>query len=226
MCSQVLQTGQITALNGSGTTVFSMSFSPKGTHLVTPTAWAVGGGTGTPIQDVSSLAEVIRADSHQEPDTLIFGQGAWSRFVDNLQVQNYLIRNGLQLGQLAPKARGQGATFMGFVQIGAYAFQCWTYNGKYKHPQTGTPTAYVGDNKVIMMSSAARLDLSFGAIPIIMPERRVLQLPSRISDGDRGIDLTVHSWLENGGKQLIVSAGTRPLPIPVEIDSFGCLTVF
>lgn len=226
MCSQVLLTGAITALNGAGNTVFSMSFSPKGTHNVTPTAWPTSSGTGAPLTDLGSLADVIRSDSHQEPNTLIFGQGAWGRFVADPQVQQYLIRTGLGLGGLAPQSRGMGATFMGVVRIGAYEFQCWTYNGTYKHPQTGTPTRYVGDNKVIMLSSNARLDLSFGAIPIIMPERRVLQLPTRISDGGRGIDLTVHSWLENGGKQLIVSAGTRPLPIPVEIDSFGSLTVF
>jgi hypothetical protein len=226
MCSQVLQTGIITALNAAGTTVFSMSFAPKGTHFVTPTAWPATGGTGAPITDLSSLADVIRSDGHSNPDTLIFGQGAWIRFLNDAGVQKYLIRDGLGLGQLNAQARGMGATFQGFVTVGAYQFQCWTYNGTYRHPQTGTPTRYVGDNKVVMLSSAARLELSFGAIPIIMPERRVLQLPSRISDGARGIDLTVHSWLENGGKQLVVSAGTRPLPIPVEIDSFGCLTVF
>ncbi len=226
MCSQVLLTGALTMINAAGTTVFSMSFSPKGTHSVTPTAWAADGSTGAPITDLSSLADVIRSDGHTNPDTLIFGQDAWTRFLANATVQKYLIRDGLQLGTLNASSRGLGATFQGIVTVGAYQFQCWTYNGTYKHAQTGTPTRYVGSNKVIMLSSGARLDLSFGAIPIIMPENRVLQLPSRISDGARGIDLTVHSWIENGGKQLVVSAGTRPLPIPVEIDSFGALTVF
>jgi hypothetical protein len=226
MCSQVLQTGSLTMINGAGTTIFSMSFSPKGTHFVTPTAWAVGGATGNPIQNISDLAEVIRADGHSDPNVLIFGQGAWLRFLDNAQVQKYLTRDGLGQGNLNRQSRGKGATFQGVITCGAYQFECWTYNGKYKHAQTGTPTSYVGDNKVIMLSSGARLELSFGEIPIIMPDRRVLELPPRISDGDRGIDLTVHSWLESGGKSLVVSAGTRPLPIPVEIDSFGCLTVF
>lgn len=226
MVSQVLTTGALTMLNNAGTTIFSMSFSPKGTHFVTPTAWAADGSTGAPITDLSSLAGVIRADGRTNPDTLVFGQGAWIRFLKNADVRVYLQRDGLGLGQLNPTTRGVGATFQGIVTVGAYQFQCWTYNGMYAHPQTGTPTPYVGDNKVLMLSSTARLELSFGSIPIIKPELRVLELPSRISDGARGIDLTVHSWIENGGKQLVVSAGTRPLPIPVEIDSFGALTVF
>lgn len=226
MCSQVLQTGSLTMIGPTGATLFSMNFSPKGTHFVTPTAWAVDGTTGDPITNISDLAEVIRADGHTDPNTLIFGQGAWLRFLANPQVQKYLSRDGLGQGLLNRQVRGKGATFQGILTAGAYQFECWTYNGKYKHAQTGASTSYVGSNKVIMLSSAARLELSFGEIPIIFPDRRVLELPSRISDGDRGIDLTVHSWLEGGGKSLVVSAGTRPLPIPVEIDSFGCLTVF
>lgn len=225
MCAQVLQTGIITCLNAAGTTVFGMSFSPKGTHFTTPTAWAADGATGNPIQNISDLAEIIRGDGHTDPNTLIFGQGAWLRFLANPTVQKYLQRDGLGQGNLNRQARGKGATFQGVVTVGSYQFDCWTYSGKYKHPQTGTTTPYVGDNKVIVMSSEARLELSFGEIPIIMPNP-VLQLPSRISDGERGIDLTVNSWIENGGKALIVSAGTRPLPIPVEIDSFGCITAF
>jgi hypothetical protein len=225
MCSQVLQTGIINSLNSAGTTVFGMSFSPKGTHFTTPTAWGADGLTGDPIGNISAVAELIRADGHTDPDTLIFGQGAWLRFLMNPQVQKYLQRDGLGQGNLNRQARGKGATFQGVVTVGSYQFDCWTYNAKYKHPQTGTSTSYVADNKVVVMSSGARLELSFGEIPIIMPNP-VLRLPTRISDGDRGIDLTVNSWIENGGKALIVSAGTRPLPIPVEIDSFGCITAF
>jgi hypothetical protein len=226
MASQVLSTGNLTLINAAGTSVFTMSFSPKGTHFTTPTAWAVGGGSGTPLADLSSLAGVIRADGRSNPDILVFGQGAWLRFLDNAAVQKALTRDGLGLGTLNPQMRGEGATFQGVVTVGAYQFQCWTYNGGYAHPQTGTWTPYVADNKVLMISSKARLDLSFGNIPIIMPEKRVLELPSRIMDSAGGIDLTVHSWLEGGGKQLCVSAGTRPLTIPTEIDSFGAITAF
>ena len=47
----------------------------------------------------------------------------------------------------------------------------------------------VGDDRVIMLSSEARLDLTFGAIPsFIPPEERALSfLPPRITSEGRGI---------------------------------------
>lgn len=224
--SQVLQTGVMTCIDAGGNAITTINFQPKDAHFDTVgTSWGSDGSTGDPIEDLGGLAQVIRGDGHRNPDSLIFGHSAWLRFVKNTKVQPFLTRDGLGLGQLNPQTRGQGGTFQGVVTIGAYQFNCWTYNGRYKHPQSGVSTPFVENTNVIMMSSQARLDLTFGNIPILFPEQRVLQLPTRLMDTSRGIDLTVHSWVEKGGKELHVSAGTRPLCQPTEIDSFGCLDV-
>ncbi len=227
--SQILQTGLLTLIDQNGVALFTMNFSAKGTHFVTPTAWATGGGTGDPVANIDALADVVRTDGKTNPDTLIFGGGAWLRFLDNPRVQKFLIRDGFGLGKLAPQSRGNGASFQGFINVGSYVFECWTYKGAYEHPQTGASTYYVGDNKVVMLSSGARMDATFGSIPRFnnATNQSLLQyIPQRISSEKLSMDLSTIAYFSSNGQQLIVEVGTRPLLFPTQVDSFGCLTVF
>lgn len=226
--SQVLSTGQLTLLDQNGATRYALNFLPKSTHFVTAgVTWATGGGTGDPLGDLASLAEVIRRDGKKIPDKLVFGTSAFQRFKANPAVVAQFDKNTLNIATMAPATRGMGATFQGYVWIGHYRFEMWTYDGWFKHPQTGTLTPYVNADHVLMLSSTGRLDLSFGAIPMfVRPDQRVLPfLPPRISSQDVGIDLTTNAWVTPDGKSLMVSAGTRPLTIPTAIDTFGRIDV-
>lgn len=227
MSSQVFQTGKLSLLNKAGLVAYDLDFQPKSAlFAAAAVVWAADGSTGNPLKDIGDRATLIRTYGRRNPDTLIFGDTAWTRFLKNADVRESFERDKLGLGALVRTDLPEDATLQGIVSIGSYQFKCYTYNGRYNHPQTGTSTPYVGDENVLILSSKARLTLSFGRIPILFPDKRVLDmLPGRIMDSSRGIDLTVHSWLEAGGKQLKVSAGTRPLAIPVEIDSFGCIDI-
>jgi hypothetical protein len=229
MASQVLQTGVITAVDTAGNTLYTLDFGMKSGHKVTTTTWAADGSTGAPMSDISSLGTVVRRDGQKVPDRLLFGLGAWQRFLANAKVQLALGRIAtLGLGELAPQMRGEGATFQGYIFVDGYRYEMWTYDGFYKNPNGGAQTPYIADNNVIMMASSGRLDLSYGAIPIIVPpESRVLPfLPPRITSGEKGLDLTTNVWVTDNGKHLKVSGGTRPLTIPTAIDTYGRLTVF
>jgi hypothetical protein len=202
--SQVLQTGKLTLTDQTGATRYSLDYLPKSSHFPTVgTVWATDGSTGDPIGDIGSLASVIRRDGKRNPNKLTFGSSAWSRFTANAIVLRYLQSLGLQLGQLvqggvnaAPSTRGQGASYKGKITIDYYEYELWMYDGYYADPNGGTLTPYVGTDKVIMTSDG-RLDLSYGGIPLFSdPSERPLSfLPERISDGARGLDLTMNSYL-------------------------------
>jgi hypothetical protein len=227
MCAQVLQTGALTMIDSSGTSLYSLDFLSKSTHKVTVgTVWATDGSTGNPLKDVEDLADVVRQDGKREPTKLVFGSSALQRFLANAKVQASLDKRVQNLGELAPAARGTGAKYYGKIWIGAYMFEIWTYNATYKHPQTGTITRYLDTDKMLMLSDG-RLDLTFGAIPMIAgPEQRALPfLPPRMSSSEMGLDLTVNAWFTPDGRHLKVSAGTRPLPIPTAIDTYASLDV-
>lgn len=227
MASQVLQTGQLTLINAAGTAVYALNFQPKSTHLANAaTTWATTGATGDPLADLAALATVVRRDGKHNPNKLIFGESAFQRFLANAKVQLALESRRAVLAEVMPQARGQGATFQGWVWIGHYRFEMWTYDGFYKHPQTGVATPFVVTTNVIMMSEGGRLDLTFGAIPMIMPPdpRLGAFLPARISSEGRGLDLTTNAWVTPDNKRVMVSAGTRPLTIPTAIDTVATLS--
>lgn len=227
MASQVLQTGQLTLINAAGVAVYALNFQPKATHLANAAAtWATNGSTGDPLADLAALATVVRRDGKHNPNKLIFGESAFQRFLANAKVQTALESRRAVLAEVMPQSRGQGATFQGWVWIGHYRFEMWTYDGFYKHPQTGAATPFVVTTNVIMMSEGGRLDLTFGAIPMIMPPDPRLSafLPPRISSEGRGLDLTTNAWVTPDNKRVMVSAGTRPLTIPTAIDTFATLS--
>ncbi len=228
MAAQVLQTGVLTLIDASGATLFTLNFQPKTTHMVTvSTTWATNGSTGAPLTDLANLATVVRRDGKKEPTTLIFGESAFQRFLANADVKAQLDVLRLNTAAVAPVSRGQGVTFQGWIWIGHYRFEMWTYDGFYRHPQTGAYTPFVDTDNVIMLPTDPRLDLTFGAIPMIVPpdQRATVFLPPRIASEGRGLDLTTNAWVTPDGKQVMVSAGTRPLTIPTAIDTFARLNV-
>ena len=225
MASQVLTTGTLTLIDASGTALYTLDFSAKSSHF--PTAGTAWGSSGyVPLENLEALATIVRRDGKRNPNRLVFGTRAFRDFIANADVLAQLDNRRFTVGEVAPQMRGGGATFQGYVWIGHYRFEMWTYDGFYKHPQTGVHTAYVDQDKVIMLSDGSRLDLSYGAIPMMRrPQQPALAfLPPRMSDGEMGLDLTTNAWFTPDGKHLSVSAGTRPLTIPTAIDTFGCLT--
>ncbi len=224
--AQILQTGMLDLKDENGVTLYTLNFQPKATHF--PTATIEWDDTNNdPLADLAALATVIRTDGLAPPDTLIFGENALDLFLSNAKVLERLDNLRINIGQVTPEVRGQGATYHGFIWIGQYRYSMWTYDGRYEDPETGVSTRYMDTNKVIMMSSQARLDATFGAIPqILPPDSRLLSyLPARMSDGGRGMDLHTNIWTNKQGTVLEAGVGARPLLIPTAIDTFGCITV-
>lgn len=228
MAAQVLQTGALTLVDENGNTLYTLNFLPKSTHMATvSTTWSTTGAAGDPIGDLSGLATVVRRDGRKNPTKLIFGTSALQRFLMNPTVQKFLDKGIMNLAALTPETRGQGATFHGWIWLGNYRFEIWAYDAVFRHPQTGNLTEYVDTDNVIMLSDGARLDLSYGAIPrLVPPDPQVAGfLPDRMQSSDRGLDLTMNAWLSENREHLNVSVGTRPLTIPTAIDSFARLNV-
>lgn len=224
MASQVLQTGQLTLRDQNGVALYTIDFMPKVSHF--PTAGETWGtANADPLADLLPLSTAIRSDGLVSPNVLVYGEKAFEAFIDDEKVQKRLDNRGMNVGQVAPEHRGQGGTFQGFVWIGNYRFEMWTYDGRYRHPETGASTPFVNTGSVMMLSRQTRLDLTFGAIPVIVPpEARVLPfLPPRLSNTEGGMDLTTHGWIPQDGSGVKIMAGTRPMTLPTAIDAFGCL---
>ena len=223
--SQILQTGILTLTDKNGNTVYTLDFKPKATHFpTTGTSWS-NTGSADPLSDLESLAKIIRADGKVNPDRLIFGDTALRNFLKNDEVQTMLDNRRIDVGDIAPEFDDSGATFYGFVWVGSYRFEMWTYPDTFKDPQTGNATEYINSDKVIMTSSRTRLDMTAARVPLPLgPDPRVAGLlPGRLSSRDNGFDVTPNVYATPNGKQIMGELESRPLLIPVQIDGFGCL---
>lgn len=224
MSSQVLQSGTVTLVNSGGTSLYTLDFQPKSTHFPTVSNdW--GGGADDKVADLLALARVIHRDGHKRPDQLIFGSTALTEFLTDTVIQGLLDNRRINLGIIDPKDGPEGAQYYGDVWIGPFRFEIWSYDAEYRHPQTGNMTPYLGADMVVMRASSGRLDLSFGAIPSVVPpdQRVVSYLPERMRMPGVGLDLTPNVWVTPNNRTMMLSVGTRPLPIPTAIDTFGAL---
>lgn len=225
--SQIWQTGSLALPSLDGTTAYELDFRAKATHFPTvTTAWSDSANC-TPLTDLENLAKVIRADGKINPDRVIMDSLSLDNFLSSDQVKERAdIRRYDGLVEIDPTMMESGATLYGTFQAGAYRFQLWTYPATYDAPGTGTTTEYVQPNKVIMQSSGARMDLGF-ARPVgafAVDPRAAMFIPGRISSVDAGYDILPNAWLSENGEELKGTLKSCPLCIPVQIDSFGCLT--
>lgn len=224
--AQVLTAGVVTLIDENGEAVYTINYAPKVTHFPTSSiAWDQT--TSTKLADIAALANVIRADGLDDPDMLIMGDTAFELFIKDTEVQALLNNRRIQVGGIVPLTRmGNGGTYRGTIEIENYSYDIWTYAGRYKHPQTGVSTKFLPGGKVIVRSSMGRLDATFGGIPRIggVDPRIPAALTSRITVPGQMLDLQMNAWVTPDGETMMVQAGTRPLMIPTDIDSFGCLT--
>lgn len=225
MSSQVLQTGMLDLRDKDGNTLYVLNFLPRSSHF--PTVSVDWGSGGDDIYgDLASLMAEIRMNGGETITDLVFGTNAFRHFQFDDDIQRILDNRRIEGSKLEGRVDGKGVRQVGFFQIEGTTVRLWIYDGMYVDPVTRTKRPYVDPDKVIMLSEGGRLDLSYGAVPILVPpEQRALPfLPPTIANADLGIYLTTHSWVEPNGKSVSVNISTRPITIPTAIDTYGCLT--
>lgn len=224
--SQILQTGVLTLTDDAGATVYTLDFKPKATHFPTVgTGWDQAGAD--PLGDLESLAKVIRSDGKVNPDRLVLGETALKHFLANTKVKDALDNRRIEIGEVAPQFADSGATFYGFVWVGNYRFEMWSYPETYEDPQTGNPVEFVTPDKVIMLSSRTRLDMTAARVPLPLgPDPRLAGLlPGRLTSREANFDVTPNAYATPNGKQIMGELEARILLIPVQIDGYGCVDV-
>lgn len=220
--SQILTTGTLTLKNKDGADMYTINFLPKASHFATvSTAWSAGGAN--PLGDLESMFDQIRDDGLVDVDRVLMGQGSFNNFIAHSTVQAHFDNRRIDMGEIAPAPPGRGGKRMGRLIVGAYEVEIWTYNGR-GIPPGGSKIKFIPDDKVICMASDGRLDTVFGGVPVIVDvdERFRNVLPDRIAV-PMATDIQPNMWSSPDGKQTMLGIASRPLLIPVAIDSFGCI---
>jgi hypothetical protein len=229
--SQIFQTGKIALPDYDGGVAFELDYFPKATHFpTTGTAWGTAGAT--PLADLEALADEILKNGKQTVDLAIFGANAWDKFLLDPTVQALLDNRRMALGSITPViSPGIGGKFMGTITFGSYAVQMWTHIGNYVDPNTNILTRYMDPAKVILRASTGYMQTAFGAVPnigdalgAVNPAQRLIPgATNRLSNSSEGLDMFTSAWLSDDRKNLFGGVASRPLMVPVAIDTFGAI---
>jgi len=223
--AQIMQTGTITLTDDNGDSVYALDFAPKSSHFPTVSVdWT--SASSTKISDLLSLCDQIKADGKLTPDLMVCGEDAYELLIQDSDIKDRLNNRRIEGNAIVPLERlGNGGIYRGTIEIGSYRLDVYTYPEYYEDPQTGNMVKYVDTRKVIIRSSMGRMDATYGAIPKIgeRDPRLPAGLFTRVSSRENMIDMQVWSRILGNGDGLEIEVGTRPLLIPVAIDTFGCL---
>jgi len=224
---EVLTLGTLTFENNE-----SIDFKMKASHKLTAVAtW--DNATADAALDLEKACDEVRKDGLMAPDMCIMGDASFREFLNLTQTKdriNFRRADLIDIPSPRPLAAEQGATFQGSLSTGPYKLDIFTYPQWYVTSADGvlpvTKARYMPSEKVIVMNSQARLDLWYGAIV-------------RFSDGNVegasavnfGSVMTSkeaqrsapYVWMGDRGLALEAGVRSRPLCVPVDIDSFSVL---
>jgi len=225
MTSDMFQTGVITLTDASGNAIYSLDYQQKDSHRVdAATAWS-DAANAAPLTDLESLSDTLRKHGHMNPDTVVMGTSALQNFLATTQVRNQLDNRRINRSEVERPSRDrEGAAYHGTIIVGNRTLELWLYDGFFRDPVTETLATYIGDDNALVLSSRARLDMSYGAVPYFRPEARAMQyLPTLIQSAEQGLSLSMNSYITQDNSALRVEVASRPLPIPTAIDTFGVI---
>lgn len=227
--SQVLQTGIVTLTDINGTALYTLDYKPKAAHFPTAgTSWA-SATLAQKIADLTTLCDRIRTNGLVDPDELTFGAAAWENLCQTAGFLDRFDKLRANFGMITPMdRRGGGGIYRGVIELGNYKLDVFTTDGRYKNPQTGVSTTFMHTGRVVVRATSGRMDATFGAIPNIgqllgAGNRLLPELPTRMSSTAAGMDMFTNVWLAPDGESLFGGVGSRPLMVPVAIDTYGCL---
>jgi hypothetical protein len=224
--SQVLQTGTIDLTDENGSVVYVLDLKPKASHF--PAAlidWDEE--DADPVTDITTLADIIRADGLVDVKNLVFDDKSFENFLKNERVQRDLKQDGLRLGALNPRIVGKGAKYYGYIHVGSNLFDIWVYSSTYNPFGSKESKKYLKENTVLFLPDYDDLDFRrvFGGIPTIRPDTTFDQLfgASKVTiEGE--YDFRPRVYWDEKGDTYVGEIKSRPLCLPVSIDRFGCLT--
>jgi hypothetical protein len=217
MCKQALWDASIT-VNGDGVD-YSIDFSRDG-NLEFGT---IGAGerwdadSADPNMTLTEMARAVRRYGKIGPDVAIMGPSARDALLAHESVKTLLDTRRADMGQLNPEFREAGAEYIG--RLKGAGLDLWCYEAWYIDPSTGVEGALWPEKGVMVGSTSAYMIKRYGAVPITVEEGG--QKTLKLVEGTRVPD----RWVVEQPATLWLMLASRPLPIPVDINSTCTATV-
>jgi hypothetical protein len=223
--SQLLLTGALSITDNTGAVRYSETFGALNTHYPAASVDWDTASSAVPLTDIANLGAVIVADGRMVPRKVTMNSVTFAKMVATSSFQTAMdSQKRMWQGQLDMQPVGldtRGGVRRGVIFADPFVLEVYTYDATYKHPQTGSRTKFVIDDRYIL-ESGGRLDATFGGLSNFGTDGRGDRYFARINNPQKLSDLSIITWITLDGTAINVGVGGRPLLIPVAINTIGC----
>lgn len=222
--SQVFTTGKLALKDADGNTVYSLDYKPKSAHFFTTAADWDTPASSDPVGDIQAACDLIRKNGKVQARYVEMSTTAFEQAFANANFKAHLDTLRADLGAIYPANVGTDSVYMGTFTIGANKLDIYCYDGWYRDPSTGTITAYLPSDKVVVHAGSEYLNTAFGSMfNFNQIQAPIPSLRGRLSVPELGFDLFVNNWVDPNGETLHIGVGARALMIPTLLDSIVCI---
>jgi len=210
MCAQALFTGKIPVIGENLNYEIDFQFTNKeiksGDDLWTSTK-------ANPIAQLEIMIENIQKNGMTNPDVCIMEPEAARAFLNNAGVQKVLDIRNIELAKIAPKQLPSGATYIGtipYLGLDIYKYNEW-FLDDWTDPKNSITSPLIPKGYIGLFSTTANFFMAYGAITLINESGSFVTVESnRVPD----------TWIAKKPSRRFLQLNSRPLPAPVEVDSW------
>lgn len=218
-CSQVLETGIVTLVNGT-----NIDFKRKAASLVAyNAAHDFSINTVDPATVLAAGATFIRTKGKSNGNifNVIMGADAFNAMINNTLFRSRADIKNISLDVIRePQRNAVGGVLHGEISGGAYKFRIWTYPEYYDTASVAN-NAYCHVDKVIIVPDSPKFVMGFAAVPRLMGTTE--NVGAGIA-GQRGAYL-IGEYLDQRNSSHIIDIKSAGLAIPVAVDQIYTVTV-
>ncbi len=215
-CSQVLETGIVTLVNGT-----NIDFKRKAGSLVANGAgntWLTN--TVNPMGTLQDGCDFLRTKGKSAGGVfnVIMGTTAFTHFMGNTLVKERADIRNISLDSIRmPQRNALGGVLHGEVSVGSYVCRIWTYP-EYYDTESVANNAYINAKKVIIVPENPRFVLGFGAVP------RLLGAKAEANKTERG-SYVITDYLDERNAAHLYEIQSAGVAIPVAVDQIYTVQV-
>lgn len=241
--AHILQTGKIPfktlKLSEKGV-IPDLDYECPAGHFSTVSIQWNNTSTAKPLDDLETLSVTIQKAYGEAPDTVIMGTPAFQLFLATDQVKNQLDNRKVERGMIGKLVMGNeapagmekdGLNYLGYYIINGKKVGLYSYVDFYIDPADDTTEkSYINDYSVVMMNSEAKMVCAYAGINKIipvspeladfLPDSRIIEVGTTTAS-----QRYVRTFSDDKKEIVYIEVKEAPLVIPVDYNSFGCLTV-
>jgi hypothetical protein len=223
MCAKVLYEGKIPVVGEGVNEVIEFDFDNK---IVVDAAkkWD-NPDTATPFDDFNAAADMVGRSGYAA-NIAIGDKESMRALIRSKQVKENLDIKNFQLGVIAPEVRQNGLTYYGYLpECGLYLYAYNEVYADHDNPNPNYPDVKPGDNGFVPMVYSLIPRGKVLVAPSNMPARMLYGVIKDLKIGSHMEPRVPKYWEQDEPSVRYLKISSRPLPCPMDLDSWVVLDV-